>query len=35
LEFACAKIGSIDFEVSDLKNSYLHESHRQVEKYRM
>jgi len=34
LEFACAKISSMEAEVSDLKKQ-LSESHRQVEKYRI
>jgi len=34
LEFACAKISSMEAEVSDLKKQ-LTESHRQVEKYRI
>jgi len=34
LEFLCAKLSSMEAEVSDLKNK-LSESHRQVEKYRI
>jgi len=34
LEFACAKISSMEAEVSDLKKQ-LSESHRQVKKYRI